>query len=183
AAARSADRALPISVPPNKRPPPRPPIYTAWNTFSRIDLYETPPNPQTKAPGARRFLFDAGTAATGMQDLRIGVRDYLSSNAKDTDYKSGIAYVGKQRPKVLIIGSGGGAQVLDALHYGAREITAVEINPIINDVVSRRMNDYWGGLFNQPEVRLITEEGRSYVRRSREQYDAIISVHTISNAA
>ena len=29
----------------------------------------------------------------------------------------------------------------------------------------------------------MTDEGRSFVRRSREQYDAIISVHTISNAA
>jgi hypothetical protein len=183
ALASFADRALPISVTPNKRRPPRPPIYTAWNTFSRIDLYEAPPNPQTNAPGARRFIFDAGTAATGMQDLRPGVRDYLSRNQNDEDYNSGIAYVGKPNPRVLIIGSGGGAQVLDALHFGAREITAVEINPIINDVVSRRMSDYWGGLFNQPEVRLVTEEGRSYVRRSREQYDAIISVHTISNAA
>ena len=183
ALASFADRALPISVTPNKQKPPRPPIYTAWNTFSRIDLYEAPPNPQTNAPGTRRFIFDAGTVATGMQDLRPSVRDYLSRHQNDEEYRSSIAYVGKQNPRVLIIGSGGGAQVLDALHFGAREITAVEINPIINDVVSRRMSDYWGGLFNQPEVRLVTEEGRSYVRRSREQYDAIISVHTISNAA
>src|SRR2546429_329801 len=178
-----APGALPFSVPPKKQNPPRPPIYTAWNTFSRIDLYEAPPNPQTHAPGTRRFIFDAGTAGTGIEDLRPGVRDYLSRNQNDEDYHSGIAYVGKQNPRVLIIGSGGGAQVLDALHFGARDVTAVEINPIINEVVSRRMSDYWGGLFNQPEVRLVTEEGRSYVRRSREQYDAIISVHTISNAA
>jgi hypothetical protein len=118
-----------------------------------------------------------------MQDLRPGVRAYLSDNPSDREYSSGIAYVGKQHPSVLIIGSGGGHQVLDALHFGARAITAVEINPIINDVVSHRMNDYWGDLFHQPEVKLVTEEGRSYVRRSREQYDAIISVHTISNAA
>src|SRR5439155_26784405 len=45
------------------------------------------------------------------------------------------------------------------------------------------MRDFWGGLFEQPEVRLVTAEGRSFVRQSREQYDAIISVHTISNAA
>jgi len=32
-------------------------------------------------------------------------------------------------------------------------------------------------------VRLVTDEGRSFVRRSRQQYDAIISAHTISNAA
>jgi hypothetical protein len=37
------------------------------------------------------------------------------------------------------------------------------------------MQDFWGGLFGQPEVRLVT--GEAFVRRSREQYDAILSVH------
>jgi spermidine synthase len=45
------------------------------------------------------------------------------------------------------------------------------------------MNDFWGNLYHQPEVNLVTDEGRSFVRRSTEKYDAIISVHTISNAA
>lgn len=183
ASASYAERFLHISVTPNKSQFIQRPIYTAWNTFSRIDVYERPANVETKTPGARRFIFDAGTAATGMGDLRPDVRNYLSSHTDDADYRSGIAYVGKQHPKILIIGSGGGAQVLDGLHFGARDITAVEINPIINDVVSRRMREYWGNLFNQPEVHLVTEEGRSYLRRSPEQYDAIISVHTISNAA
>ncbi|HEY1893778.1 MAG TPA: hypothetical protein VGG52_04445 [Chthoniobacterales bacterium] len=178
-----ADRALPISVTQNKRRPPSRPIYTAWNTFSRIDVDERAPDAQTHEPGSRRFIFDAGTAATGIVDLRPNVRDYLSRHTDASDYSSGIAYVGKRQPKILIIGSGGGEQVLDALHFGAREITAVEINPIINDMVTRGMRDYWGGLFNQPEVHLVTEEGRSYVRRSPQRYDAIISVHTISNAA
>lgn len=131
----------------------------------------------------RRFVYDAGTAATGSQDLRPNVREYLQKHSDDQDYPSGIAYIGKQKPSVLIIGSGGGAEVLDALHYGARSVTAVEINPIINEVVSGSMNDFWGGMFRLPEVKLVTEEGRSFVRRSRETYDAIISVHTISNAA
>ena len=65
--------------------------------------------------------------------------------------------------------------MLDGLHYGASSITAVEINPIIVGLTSRRMNDYWGGLFHQPETQLITEEGRSYVRRSHDRYDAIVS--------
>ena len=107
---------------------------------------------------------------------------YLNKNP-DRDYPSGIAYVGKSKPRLLIIGSGGGEQVLDGLHYGAASITAVEINPITTRIVSQDMNDFCGGLFRQPGVQLITEEGRSFVRRSQERYDAIISVHTISNAA
>jgi hypothetical protein len=94
-----------------------------------------------------------------------------------------ISYVGKANPKILIIGSGGGDQVLAGLKAHASSITAVEINPIMNDIVANRMNDFWGNLYHQPEVDLVTDEGRSFVHRSNEKYDAIISVHTISNAA
>jgi len=178
-----AEHFLPIAVTSVKRTPPVAPVYTAWNTFSRIDVFDRAADPQAGSPAMRRLVFDRGTAATGLMMLAPGVREYLARNKNDTDYQSGIAYVGKPHPKILIIGSGAGAQVLDALHFGAHDITAVEINPIINDVVSHRMNEYWGGLFRQPEVHLVTEEGRSFVRRSKDIYDAIISVHTISNAA
>jgi spermidine synthase len=126
---------------------------------------------------------DGGTAMTGMVELKPGVRQFLASNPSDSDYESGIAYLAVPHAKLLIIGSGGGSQVLDGLHFGAGSITAVEINSIINDVVTHRMADFWGGLFSQPEVHLVTDEGRSFVRRSSDRYDAIISVHTISNAA
>jgi Spermine/spermidine synthase domain len=178
-----AERALPISVTPNKTHPPGPTLYTAWNTFSRIDVYEQLFRPGTGGRGGRQLIFDAGTAATGIVDLRPDVRTALRQLADTRAFESSVAYIGKSHPRVLIIGAAGGEEVLDALHYGAAAITAVEINPIITDVVTRRMRDFWGGLFEQPEVRLVTAEGRSFVRRSREQYDAIISVHTISNAA
>ncbi|HEU4389681.1 MAG TPA: hypothetical protein VFV34_17885, partial [Blastocatellia bacterium] len=177
-----ADRLLPISLTPNKTRPPRPPIYSAWNTFSKIDVYESPV-PAGGGRVSRRFIFDAGTAATGMTDLRPNVREALPQLEGQEDFISNIAYLGKASPRILIIGAGGGAQVLDALHYGASSITAVEINPIINDVIMTRMRDFWGALYQQPEVRVVTEEGRSFVRRSSERYDAVISVHTISNAA
>lgn len=183
AMAPQADGWLPIRVTAAKVPLPYPPIHTEWNTFSRIDVIERPARPDLGLPGMRRFIFDLGTAATGSPDLRPGVRTYLAAHPADADYRSGIAYVGKAHPSVLVLGSGGGAEVVDALHFGARAVTAVEINPIITRLVQRDMRDFWGGLFQQPEVRLVTEEGRSFVRRSRERYDAIISVHTISNAA
>ncbi len=158
-----ADRILPISVTPNKTRPPQSPLYSAWNTFSRIDVYESStPTPDNAGRFCRRFVFDAGTAGTGMMDLRPNVREVLPQLEGQRDFTSNIAYLGKQRPKILIIGAGGGAEVLDALHYGASSITAVEINPIINDVITHRMRDFWGDLYEQPEVTIVTEEGRSF---------------------
>src|SRR3989440_9498991 len=106
-----AGRLLPISITPNKRIPPTSPIYTAWNTFSKIDVYESKAMPRDRTGrGGRRFLFDAGTAATGMVDLRPNVRETLRQLGDNYDYDSTIAYTGKAHPSVLIIGSGGGGQ-------------------------------------------------------------------------
>src|SRR5262245_11495433 len=41
----------------------------------------------------------------------------------------------------------------------------------------------WGGLFDQSEIKLVTEDGRSFVRRSKEKYDLIISIQTMTAAA
>lgn len=176
------DTLLPITITPLKRRPAISPLETHWNTTSRVEVFQLRP-PALGGGTVRRFVIDGGTAATGIQDLSGGVNQYLRKHTDETEYLSGIAYVGKRKPKILIIGSGGGSEVLDGLFFGASEITAVEVNPTIVDLVSHRMTDYWGGLFQQPEVRLIEDEGRSFLRRSKDTYDAIISVHTISNAA
>ena len=182
-----AEQALPIRVIPGKHHPLKPvgrsPIYTKWNSFSRIDVYDVPVAPEKGRPnpGFLSIIIDGGSAGTGMGDLSMGVRPFL---AHTPEYRpTGLAYVGKKHPKVLIIGSGAGREVLEALYFGASSITAVEINPIITDIVTQRMREHWGGLFEQPEVRLVTDDGRSFVRRSKEKYDVIISVHTVSNAA
>jgi predicted membrane-bound spermidine synthase len=157
------------------------PVYTKWNTFSRIDLYvrNSRSFPQKEAP---RFVIDQGTAATGLAfDMMPDVKTVLSKYNSDSLYLSCVAYLGKVKPSILVIGSGSGTQVRDALHYGAGKITAVDINPIINYQVLH--NPYWADLFHQPQVKLFTDEGRNFVRTSKEKYDAIVSVHTITNAA
>jgi SAM-dependent methyltransferase len=183
--ALAADQLIPITVTASKhhrlQPANRAPLYTAWNTFSKVDVYNLPAAPENGRPNAGfSIIIDAGAAGTAIADLSGGARAYLTS----PDYRpNGIPYVGKPHAKVLILGSGSGREVLEALDFGARSITAVDINPIVNDIVTKRMHEYWGGLFEQPEVRLVTEDGRSFVRRSKEKYDVIISVQTMMAAA
>ncbi len=181
AATFRGDRIIPIHVSANKQPRTVRSIYSAWNTLSFVQVLERPA--KGNEPGVRRILIDAGTAATGMTDLRPDVRAVLAQHPEQVGQESTVAYVGIPNANILIIGSGGGDQVAEALKAHAASVTAVEINSVINDIVAKRMNDYWGNLFHQPEVHLVADEGRSFVRRSTEKYDAIISVHTISNAA
>jgi len=177
-----ASKYIPIAITSNKRPSTfkAVPLYSKWNTFSYIELFERPGSATGKQ---RRFVIDGGTAATGMDDLHNGLDNYLKAFPSDTSYLSAVAYLHIPNPTILNIGSGGGQEVLDGLHRNAKKITCVEINPIINDVVKNKMNDFWGGLFHHPTVELITGEGRSFINRSNEKFDVIVSSHTISNAA
>jgi Spermine/spermidine synthase domain len=175
------DRVLPIHVGTFKARRTTTPIYSAWNIMSLVQVFDYPAS--KTEPSDRVLVIDAGTAATGINDLRPDVATVLNKDPHSADDPSRPAYLGREGARVLIIGSGAGSQVLQALALHASSVTAVEINPAINDIVANRMNDFWGGLFHRPEVHLVTDEGRSFVRRSQDTYDTIISVHTISNAA
>jgi len=178
-----ADQFIPLHITSNKRmsSDKRKPDFTKWNTFSRIDLYvDRSYYDSTKF--SPTFIIDQGTAASGLDfDIKPDVNTVLAKFPADSMYGSCLAYLDKKKPDILIIGSGCGTQVLDALHHRVHKVTAVEINPVINDVVLH--NAYWSDLFHQPSVELVTGEGRNYVRSTKDKYDAIISVHTISNAA
>jgi hypothetical protein len=110
----AADEVIPISISPDKMASIatdgscpclyRAPVYTAWNTFSRVDLYDLPAAPEKGWPDPRfSIMFDAG-AGTGIGDLSAGVREYLRSAHY---HPPGIPYVGNAHPKVLILGRRG----------------------------------------------------------------------------
>jgi spermidine synthase len=77
------------------------------------------------------------------------------------------------RPAVLILGAGGGADVLLALFHDARRIDAVELNPQLIDLVEERYADFAGHLYARPEVRVHVGEARGFVAASGERYDLI----------
>jgi spermidine synthase len=79
----------------------------------------------------------------------------------------------RKNAKVLIIGVGGGQDVLNAYANGQSQITGIEINPTIALLNKETYCDFNGHLFDQPAVNLIVGEGRNFVRYSRELYDII----------
>lgn len=89
------------------------------------------------------------------------------------------------RCRFLAIGSGGGSDVLLALRNGAAEVHAVEVNPAINRMLLRggRYAGYTGNLYQDPRVRVATEDARTYVRRFRGAFDLIYSRSSNSFAA
>ena len=78
-----------------------------------------------------------------------------------------------RRPRTLILGAGGGADVLRALYHAARQVDAVEINPQMADLVRRDLAGFAGRLFQAPGVRLHIREARSFVEASGQRWDLI----------
>lgn len=86
---------------------------------------------------------------------------------------SALPYHLAELSRVLILGAGGGSDVLQALHHKVPRIDAVELNPQLADLVRTDFADFSGGLYRQPGVQLHIDEARGYVARSAEQFDLI----------
>ncbi|HVX01927.1 MAG TPA: hypothetical protein VHA09_02125, partial [Nitrososphaera sp.] len=77
----------------------------------------------------------------------------------------------KKPGQVLVIGGGGGEDIMMALAGGADKVTAVEINPLIVSAVRR-----FGGpanVYDNPNVNLFIDDGRRFISSSNDKYDVI----------
>jgi hypothetical protein len=139
-------------------------VKTEWNSFSRIDVVEG----GTGGEGLVAKVFIDGGAGTNIisWDGNIESRQELSSWMQYLPFKM------MQDPKVLVIGSGGGRDVVASLVSGSKDITSVEINPIIYETV-KSYGDRAGNVYSHEYVRSYVDEGRSFITRSSEKYDII----------
>jgi spermidine synthase len=77
------------------------------------------------------------------------------------------------QPRVLVLGAGAGADVLQALYHRAPAIDAVELDPQVIDLVQRALSDFSGKPYGDPAVRVRIGEARGFVARSSGRYDLI----------
>jgi len=86
---------------------------------------------------------------------------------------SALPYHLVSQPRVLVLGAGAGADVLQAILLHARSVDAVELDPLVVDLVERRFGDFSGRPYSAPGVRLHIGEARGFVARHRERFDVI----------
>ena len=140
--------------------------FVKWNEFSRIALKPEPGSTM------KSIVIDAD-AATGV--ARFDFEHLTPEQKYDLAYGgAGFVYLLRPGAKTLIIGPGGGWDVSRALASGSKDITGVEINPIIADVIMRKQfPQYSNRLYFRPEVNIQIEDGRSFVRRSSQHYQVL----------
>ena len=141
-------------------------IFVKWNSFSRIAVVHDPKDKR------HNIVIDAD-AATSIFDYDLA--NLTPDQRRDvTAAGESLPYAVRPGAKTLIIGPGGGWDVARALASGSKDVTGVEINPIIaRTVMQERFPKLSRNLYLRPEVRVFVEDGRSFVRRSAEKYQVI----------
>jgi hypothetical protein len=151
-------------------------LFTEWNSFSRIDVTRQMQNTtlsqsldssgRSRALAAIAIDADADTPVIRwngtLQDLEW-IRDYM-------DF---LPYEISESKSTLVIGSGGGEDVLTSLAGGSKNITAVEINPLIIEA-TKRFGRAAGDLYDSDQVNLVIDEGRRYLSGTDSRFDLIV---------
>lgn len=134
--------------------------FERWNAFSRVAVSDL---------GDRKVIHIDADAAT---DLFSG--DWIEENGGSLlEGITGLAYQLRQESDVLIIGSGGGRDIVAALEADNR-VVAVEVNPIITDALMLdRYFEFSGGLYGAPGVEAVLAEARTYLERTDRLFDVI----------
>jgi len=160
-------------------------LFSKWNSFSRIGVYE-----RTHGDWSLSYKYTGALPDTRYMDIDSAASTpilHLEPDLANVQYLryelTALAYHLKERRleglqspgfTALVIGPGGGRDLVSALVFGASRIDGVEINPIIADDVMRdRFREYSGGIYTHPRVRITIDDGRSFVRRTPDRYDVI----------
>jgi len=157
------------------------PLVERWNSFSRIRVIGNAD--RTIRPSGWGLSSTLPPDRTA-HELHLDIDSYAGTELTRYDgvpgsvdhLKYDVTNVGHYlRPdsRVIVVGTGGGRDVLSALAFNQKQVTGVEINEGIIDLVNRRFGDFTGHLDRDPRVRFVNDEARSYLARLQSRADII----------
>ena len=173
-----------------------PVVYEHWDALAKVKQYSY---------GDHRGLNIDNVANSPVLPFD-GDWDKLRAELEPDGWDIDIGYLVDQfeNCRFLVLGAGGGSDVLQALEQGAAEVHAVEVNPHINRmmlegdpggyivrdsstvdstgaiITCARLS---GHLYRDPRVRVVSEDARTYVRRHPDSFDVIFSISSNTWAA
>ncbi len=172
---------LPMYAPPNKQMFRKEHLVELikWHVITRLDV--TRPvdvyysfggalsHKYSAAPQRVRVIYQDASALTGIIQPTPTPRETLSLGY----YLQGAPYKVKPQADALVIGCGGGVDVLIALHHGARHVVGVDVNPNMIEFLQGRYADFAGNIHQREDVELVVSEGRHFLSRDRRRFDVI----------
>lgn len=135
---------------------------------------------------AIRFAHGLSLNFTGMIPEQLGIFIDGDSASAITNFKhdkrrleyldwttSAVPYCFVEKPYVLIMGTGGGGDILLAYYHDARQIDGVELNPDVIRLVKDVYGEFSNGIYSMPNVNVHITEARGYIESTRKKYDLV----------
>src|SRR5690348_1776561 len=155
--------------------------FARWNALSRVEVDQV---------GKSKYVVidaDASTAIMNVDpalwdhDVPVSTSSGTPASPASFNWRNdlmnaapSLANVLRPRGDYAIIGPGGGVDVLRAVANGSRNVTGIEINPLIANTIMRdKYAGYAYHLYDRPEVHMHVADGRSYLRSSHDRYDVV----------
>lgn len=76
--------------------------------------------------------------------------------------------------RVLIAGGGEGATLREVLKYPVNEVVMVELDESVIKIAKQYLPEWNNGAFDDPRVKLIIDDARSYIEKTKNYFDVII---------
>lgn len=152
-----------------------------WNPISRVTVtpervgvpffWGPATKNKTEAVVAHRWLAidgGAGTPLTKFDGQSFDTLKYLEDDVTNT------AHLFSKDKEVGVIGVGGGRDVLSAYYFGAKAVTAIDINPAqVRFLTKDPFFLAYTNLYPRPGLEIINDEARSWFARSNRKFDLI----------
>ncbi len=149
-------------------------VYTDWSTFARTDVVKKTNN----SSSSKKWIFTDGGAVSEIIAFD-GDLQSVQFLKEDPTY---FPFTWGNSESTLIVGSGGGKDILLSLLAGTQEITAVEINrSIVNSV--RKFSEFSGHIYDQNNVKTVKQDARNFLEKDQSQYDLIYLPLVFTQAA
>jgi hypothetical protein len=156
------------------------PLYEEWNSYSRVRVVEDTGPQRIFGWGLSPTLSPVQTVKELKLDIDAGAATVLTNFDGDLTQLNFLKYdvtnmVHYIRPgsSVLVIGAGGGRDVLSALVFEQKKVVGVEMNTDVLKAVNQKFADFTGHLYKHPNVNFVNEEARSYVAWQNDKFDII----------
>ncbi len=160
------------------------PTYVHWNHLARLTTYKSI---FFKDDSLRPFGWGMSSQLGDYEIEQYWIEQDDSAGTPITSFNGNIeeldflpydvtnaAYSMSDYDSALVIGGGGGRDILAARYFGVPEITAVEINPGMVEIVEEVFPEFSGKPYSLPGVTGVVDEARSFLTRHQGEYDLIM---------
>jgi predicted membrane-bound spermidine synthase len=157
------------------------PLVEKWNSFSRVRVWKNPLFDEIPFGWGLSEAYSNNIRTNQLyMDIDASAATILTAfdgDLKKVDYLkydlTNLVHYLRPASNVLVVGLGGGRDVLSALAFNQKSVVGVEVNENIIDLVTRKYGDFTGHLDQYPNVSFVNDEARSYLTRSKDVYDII----------